>query len=67
MNNIKRGEIYDENLSPVCGSEQGGLRPVLILQNDRGNLHSLTTIVAPLTSVKKDGFLRILRWREAIL
>ena len=42
--NVKRGEIYYAELSPVVGSEQGGIRPVLILQNDTGNKHSPTTI-----------------------
>ncbi len=51
-NNVKRGEIYYANLSPVAGSEQGGIRPVLILQNDTGNKHSPTTIVAAITSIK---------------
>lgn len=50
MNQIKRGEIYYANLCPVVGSEQGGIRPVVILQNDKGNLHSRTTIVAAITS-----------------
>ena len=50
MKNIKRGEIYYADLSPVIGSEQGGNRPVLILQNDAGNLNSPTTIVAAMTS-----------------
>ncbi len=50
--NIKRGEIYYADLSPVVGSEQGGIRPVLILQNDTGNKHSPTTIVAAITSRK---------------
>ena len=49
MEQIKRGEIYYANLCPVMGSEQGGIRPVVILQNDKGNLHSTTTIVAPIT------------------
>ena len=40
--NIKRGDIYYADLSPVIGSEQGGLRPVLIVQNDVGNRHSPT-------------------------
>lgn len=53
MNSIKRGEIYYADLSPVVGSEQGGTRPVLILQNDTGNHFSSTTIVAPITSVPK--------------
>ena len=47
---IYRGEIYYADLSPVRGSEQGGLRPVVIIQNDVGNKHSPTTIVAPITS-----------------
>jgi len=47
---IKRGEIYYADLSPVVGSEQGGVRPVLIVQNDVGNMHSPTTIVAILTT-----------------
>lgn len=49
MEQIKRGEIYYANLCPVVGSEQGGIRPVVILQNDKGNLHSTTTIIAPIT------------------
>jgi transcriptional modulator of mazE/toxin, mazF len=47
---IRRTEIYYADLNPVKGSEQGGLRPVLILQNDIGNRHSPTTIVAAITS-----------------
>ena len=50
---MKRGEIYYADLSPVVGSEQGGTRPVLIIQNDTGNQHAPTTIVAPLTCRKK--------------
>ena len=50
MLEIKRGEIYYAELSPVVGSEQGGNRPVVILQNDKGNLHSRTTIIAAITS-----------------
>lgn len=46
---VKRGEIYYANLCPVVGSEQGGIRPVVILQNNKGNLHSRTTIVAAIT------------------
>lgn len=46
---IKRGEIYYADLSPVIGSEQGGTRPVMILQNDTGNYYSPTTIVASIT------------------
>ena len=47
---MKRGEIYYADLSPVVGSEQGGLRPVIIIQNDTGNRYSTTTIVAAITS-----------------
>lgn len=47
---IKRGEIYYADLSPVVGSEQGGVRPVLIVQNDIGNKYSPTVIVAAITS-----------------
>ncbi|NLY52106.1 MAG: type II toxin-antitoxin system PemK/MazF family toxin, partial [Firmicutes bacterium] len=43
---IQRGDIFYANLNPVIGSEQGGTRPVLILQNDIGNKYSPTTIVA---------------------
>lgn len=50
MNQIKRGEIYYADLSPAVGSEQDGVRPVLILQNNTGNKHSPTTIVAAITS-----------------
>lgn len=53
MNTVKRGEIYYADLSPVIGSEQGGVRPVVIIQNDKGNKYSPTTIVAPITSKKK--------------
>ena len=45
-----RGDIYYANLDPIIGSEQNGYRPVLIVQNDVGNYHSPTVIVAPLTS-----------------
>ena len=47
---VKRGEIYYADLSPVIGSEQGGVRPVLIVQNDTGNRHSPTVIAAAITS-----------------
>jgi len=49
-NNVKRGEIYYADLSPVVGSEQGGMRPVLIVQNDVGNKYSPTVIAAAITS-----------------
>ena len=48
--NIKRGDIYYADLSPVVGSEQGGIRPVLIVQNDVGNRFSPTVIAAAITS-----------------
>lgn len=47
---IKRGELYYADLSPVFGSEQGGVRPILIVQNDTGNKYSPTVIVAAVTS-----------------
>ena len=47
---VKRGEIYYADLSPVVGSEQGGMRPVLIIQNDTGNRYSPTVIAAAITS-----------------
>ena len=47
---IKRGDIFYADLSPVIGSEQGGIRPVLIIQNDVGNKHSPTVICAAITS-----------------
>ena len=50
---IKRGEIYYADLSPVVGSEQGGVRPVLIVQNDVGNKHSPTVIAAAITSQRE--------------
>ena len=49
---IKRGDIYYADLSPVVGSEQGGIRPVLIVQNDVGNRYSPTVIAAAITSQK---------------
>ena len=48
--NVHRGDIYYADLSPVVGSEQGGVRPVLIVQNDVGNRHSPTVIAAAITS-----------------
>lgn len=47
---IKRGDIYYADLRPVVGSEQGGIRPVIIIQNDTGNRHSPTVICAAITS-----------------
>lgn len=50
---IKRGDIFYADLRPVVGSEQGGIRPVLIIQNDIGNRHSPTVICAAITSRMK--------------
>ncbi len=50
MDEIRRGDIYIADLEPVRGSEQGGTRPVIIVQNDVGNKHSPTVIVIPITS-----------------
>ena len=47
---IKRGDMFYADLSPVVGSEQGGIRPVIIIQNDIGNKHSPTVIAAAITS-----------------
>ena len=50
MTEVKRGEIYYADLSPVKGSEQGGVRPILIIQNDVGNKYSPTIIACAITS-----------------
>ena len=50
---IRRGDIHYADLSPTIGCEQGGVRPVLIIQNDIGNLYSPTVIVAPITGRAK--------------
>ena len=57
MRTVRRGEIYYADLSPVVGSEQGGIRPVIILQNDTGNCHSPTTIVVAVTSKTTKNYL----------
>ena len=54
---IKKGYIYYADLSPVIGSEQGGIRPVLIIQNDIGNYYSPTVIAAAITSQSKKHYL----------
>ena len=52
---VKRGDIFYADLSPVIGSEQGGIRPVIIIQNDIGNKYSPTVIVSAITSqINKD-------------
>ena len=56
---MKRGDIYRADLDPVIGSEQGGIRPVLIIQNDTGNLHSPTVIVAAITKRQKKAYLPV--------
>lgn len=50
---IKRGDIFYADLNPVVGSEQGGIRPVLVVQNNSGNMHSPTIVVLPITNSKK--------------
>ena len=50
---INKGDVFYADLNPVVGSEQGGVRPVVILQNDIGNRYSPTTIVAPMTTKTK--------------
>ena len=46
---IRRGDVYYADLSPVVGSEQGGVRPVVVIQNDKGNRYSKTVIIAPVS------------------
>jgi len=53
MKHVKRGEIYYADLNPVIGSEQDGLRPCVVVQNDVGNAHSSTVIIVPLTTTIK--------------
>ncbi len=57
IQNVSRGDVFYADLSPVVGSEQGGMRPVLILQNDVGNRHSPTTIVCAITGSTNKKFL----------
>lgn len=63
---MKRGDIYRADLDPVVGSEQGGVRPVVIIQNDIGNQHSPTVIVAAVTTRRKKPELpvHVLIWPE---
>lgn len=56
---MKRGDIYRADLNPVIGSEQGGVRPVVIIQNNMGNLHSPTVIVAAVTTRMKKSALPV--------
>lgn len=62
MRTIKRGQLYWADLSPVIGSEQGGIRPVLILQNNKGNTFAPTTIVAIVTTRKTKAKLPTHYW-----
>ncbi|MEG0694034.1 MAG: type II toxin-antitoxin system PemK/MazF family toxin, partial [Oscillospiraceae bacterium] len=55
MKEIKRGDIYYADLNPVVGSEQGGVRPIVVIQNNMGNRHSPTVIVAASTSQMDKG------------
>ena len=50
---IKRGDIFYADLNPVVGSEQGGIRPVLVVQNNVGNKYSPTLVVLPISTAKK--------------
>lgn len=62
---IKKGQIYYADLSPVVGSEQGGRRPVLVIQNDKGNKYAPTTIVAIITSRKTKTYLPTHIWLDS--
>lgn len=66
MKEIKRGEIYSADFGVGFGSEQGGVRPVLILQNNTGNKHSPTTIVAAITGRKTawNDRVRVTKYKE---
>ena len=78
---VRRGDVFYANLSPVVGSEQGGTRPVVIVQNDKGNRYSKTVIVAPVSSadgrrlhiVRGDNLWNIARahygagWRHTVI
>ncbi len=64
---INKGDVYYANLNPVIGSEQGGIRPVVILQNDIGNKYSPTTIVAPMTTKSKTYVPMHVRLKESFL
>ena len=57
MRPIQRGDIYYADLAPVIGAEQGGIRPVLVIQNDLGNQHSPTIIAAIITGQRKSRYL----------
>ena len=64
---IHRGEIYYADLSPVVGSEQGGYRPVIVLQNNKGNRYSTTVIIAPISSrLTKNPWLIAVHWKKRV-
>ncbi len=52
---VKRGDIFYADLDPIIGSEQGGIRPVLVVQNNAGNKYSPTLVVLPISSAKKNN------------
>ena len=64
---INKGDVYYADLNPVIGSEQGGIRPVVILQNDIGNKYSPTTIVAPMTTKNKTYVPMHVKLKESFL
>ncbi len=64
---IHKGDVYYADLNPVKGCEQGGVRPVVILQNDIGNKYSSTTIVAPMTTRKKSYVPMHVKLKESFL
>lgn len=51
---INKGDLYIANLNPIIGSEQGGVRPVVVLQNNKGNYFSPTIVIAPLTKLENN-------------
>ncbi len=58
---IKRGDVFYADLDPIIGSEQGGIRPVLVVQNNVGNKYSPTVVVLPISSAKKTQMLTHIR------
>ena len=67
MKMINKGDVFYADLNPVIGSEQGGVRPVVILQNDIGNKYSPTTIVAPMTTKSKTYVPMQIKLKESFL
>ena len=64
---INKGDVFYADLNPVIGSEQGGVRPIVILQNDIGNRYSPTTIVAPMTTKSKTYVPMHVKLKESFL